>query len=251
MKKICFLISLSGLITVTAVQAQMQVTLTQNPPNFPYSYGRGGEFNALANASLLAVNPTLSGYSAATADATSFETFCVETMEDFNPGGTYNVDISQGIKFNNGQFSSPDGGALTLGAAWLYSQFAAGTLGGYDYSNDGGRQQSAGNLQNALWYLEGEISTPTDTLINSGADGTAFYNEALTAVGANINNASDGAYGVVVLNMYAPNQDGTDGAPAQDQLMVVPDYTIAVPEPTSLALASLGGLGVLLLRRKR
>src|SRR5580692_6325933 len=228
MKKICFLIGLSGLITVTAVQAQMQITLTQNTQN-NYGYGRGGEFNALANASLLAINPTLSGYSAATADATSFETFCVETMEDFNPGGTYNVDISQSIKFNNGQFSAPDGGALTLGAAWLYSQFAAGTLQNYDYI-DGGRQQSAGNLQNALWYLEGEISSPTDALINSGADGTTFYNEALAAVGAaNINNASDGAYGVVVLNMYAPNQDGSDGTPAQDQLMVVPDYTIAVP----------------------
>ena len=244
MKKICFLIGLSGLITVTAVQAQMQITLTQNPPNFPYSYGVGGEFNALANASLLTVNPTLSGYSAATADGTSFETFCVETMEEFTPGNTYNVDISQGIKFNGEQFSPPDGGALTLGVAWLYSQFAAGTLGSYDYSNDGGRQQSAGNLQNALWYMEGEITSLNSSAVNSGADGTTFYNEALAAVGANINNASDGAYGVVVLNTYVPNEDGSDGASAQDQLMVV-------PEPTSLALASLGGLAVLLLRPKR
>ncbi len=243
MKKICFVAGLLGFVTVTVVQAQMQITLTQNS----YSYGRGGEFNALANASLLDVNPTLNGYCAATANATSFETFCVETMEDFYPGGTYNVEISQGIKFNNGQFSPPDGGALTLGAAWLYSQFAAGTLGGYDYSNDGGRPQSAGNLQNALWYLEGEISSPTDTLINSGADGTAFYDEAnaaLTTLGENINAASDGAYGVVVLNTYTPNQDGTDGAMAQDQLMVV-------PEPTTLALTGLGGLGVLFLCRRK
>jgi hypothetical protein len=237
MKKLCLLVGLAGVFAVTAAQAQLQVTLYQDTSN--YSYGDGGEFNAVPNAALLSLNPTLNGYVAATADPTAaspnFQTFCVETMSYFSPGNTYNVTISQTL-YNGGQF--PTGEALTMGTAWLYGQFAAGTLDGvsepYDYTYGSGRVATAGDLQQAIWYLQGE-----QPLIGNGANGTAFYDAALAALGGNINNPSDGAFGVVVLNLWVPNPDDSNGAASQDQLMVVPE-----PDGLSFGLLFLLTLGM-------
>ena len=221
------LAGLAGVVAVPLVQAQMQITLYQDA----YSYSDGGEFNAVPNAALLSVNPTLAGYVPATmnlaAGAPYFQTFCVENREYFRPGSTYNVTISDEVKYEGGQF--PNGEPITIGTAWLYSQFAAGTLSGYDYDGSG-RSASAGNLQQAIWYLQGEETS----LVNGGADGTAFYNAALSVLGGAINNAAHEAYGVVALNLWVPNPDGSNGAAAQDQLMVVPDQ-IAVPEPGAVS----------------
>jgi hypothetical protein len=244
MKRLCVLAGLVGVLAVPAVQAAMQVTLYQDTSN--YSYSDGGEFRAVANGNLLSVNPTLAGYTAATADPTVpyFQTFCVETAEHFYPGSTYNVTISYDVKSNGGQF--PGGEPITLGTAWLYSQFAAGILSGYDYTYGSGRTATAGELQQAIWYLQGE------TGLVGGADGTAFYDDALSALGGTINNAANGAYGVVALNLWNPNQDGSNGGPAQDQLMVVPnpDAVVVVPEPSvaSFGLLLLLPLGMLKLR---
>jgi hypothetical protein len=235
--RVILLACLAGISAAPAVRAQ-QVTLYQDTSN--YSYGDGGEFNAVPDVGLLSLNPTLSGYApGVTAGLTSyagganFQTFCVETEEYFTPGNTYNVAVSDSIKYDGGQFL-PNGEPLTLGAAWLYSQFAAGTLGGYDYTEGSGRTLTAGALQQALWYLQGEVGS----LVNGGVDGTAFYDEAQTALagmGESVTNNADGAFSVHVLNLTS--SDGND----QDQLMVVPGYE--VPEPSAL---SLGLLGLLL-----
>ena len=237
MKRLFVLACLAGILAVPAVQAVTQITLYQDVAN--YSYGDGGEFNAVPDADLLFLNPTLAGYAPATinlaAGAPNFQTFCVETGEFFYPGTTYNVSISDEVRYDGGQF--PAGEPITLGTAWLYSQFAAGTLSGYDYL-DSGRTASAGNLQQAIWYLQGEETS----LVNGGADGSAFYSAAVSALGGTINNTAVGAYGVVVLNLWVPNPDGSNGAGAQDQLMVVPQLG-TVPEPGTMSL----GLLVLLL----
>ena len=244
-KRLSVLAGLAGVLAVPAVQAQMQITLYQDV----YSYSDGGEFNAVPDAALLSVNPALAGYAPATADLTAgnpnFQTFCIETEVYFYPGTTYNVTISDGILSGGEQF--PDGEPITLGTAWLYSQFAAGALSGYDY-DDSGRTTSAGDLQQAIWYLQGEQTS----LINggSGADGTIFYNAATSALGATINNAANGAYGVVALNLWVPNPDGSNGAAAQDQLMVVPDPSAVVPVPEPSA-ASFGLLILLPLGMKK
>ena len=213
-----------------AVQAVTQVTLYQDLSN--YSYGDGGEFNAVPDADLLSLNPALAGYAPTTVNLTAgnpnFQTFCVETGEFFYPGSTYNITISHEVVYDGGQF--PNGEPITVGTAWLYSQFAAGILSGYDYANGSGRTVSAGDLQQAIWYLQGEETS----LVNGGADGTAFYNAAVSALGGTINNAANGAYGVVALNLWVPNPDSSNGAAAQDQLMVVPELT-AVPEPGAVS----------------
>ena len=82
-----------------------------------------------------------------------------------------------------------------------------------------------------FWYLQGEAG-----LVNGGADGTAFYNAAVTALGG-AGNAANGAYGVVALNLWDSSNNG-----AQDQLMVVPGPS-SVPEPGA---ASFGLLFLLL-----
>ncbi len=226
MKRLCVLACLAGILAAPAVQAAMQVTLYQDLSN--YSSGVGGEFSARPDAALLSANPALAGYSSATAGLTAaspyFQTFCIEVAEEFTPGAAYNVTINDKALYNGGQF--PGGDPITFGTAWLYSQFAAGTLSGYDYSYGSGRTVSAGDLQQAIWYLEGEVTG----LVAGSADGTAFYNTAALALSGTINNAANGAYSVVALNLWTPNGDGSNGAAAQDQLMVVPGTT-AVPEP--------------------
>jgi len=234
------LISLAGTLALSSVQAQVQVTLYQDTSN--YSYGESGEFNAAPNNSLLALNPTLAGYqSGVTSGLTSFgsanfQTFCLETSEFFSPGNAYNVAVSDKIMYNAGQFL-PNGEPLTLGTAWLYSEFAAGTLSGYNYTQGGGRIATAGNLQQAIWYLQGEVGS----LVNGGADGTYFYNTAQTALSAlseNISDPANGAYGVVALNLT----DGSNND--QDQLMIVPAPEPGVLSLGLLALLSMGGYKV-------
>jgi hypothetical protein len=108
-----------------------------------------------------------------------------------------------------------------LGVAYLYSQFAAGTLSGYDYTYGGGRVASAGTLQQAIWYLLGEYQ--------EGAQLTGFALTDLQNSGiaqANWTDAANGAYGVADMVL------GTPGA-AQDQLVMV------VPEPTTMIAGAL------------
>jgi hypothetical protein len=228
------LVSLTVMFTATEVRAQYQITLYQDTGN--YSYGDGGEFNAVPDSSLLSVNPTMAGYDPGVTTGLTgngsgnFQTFCLETSEYFSPGSTYNVAISDSIKYDGGQFL-PNGEPLTLGTAWLYSEFAAGTLSGYNYTQGSGRIATAGSLQQAIWYLQGEVGS----LVNGSADGTAFFNEAQIALGAldeNVTDAANGAYGVAAMNLTDSNNND-----AQDQLIIV-------PEPSSLGL---GLLGLLLL----
>ena len=70
MRSLCAMAGLVGVLGVSAVQAQMQVTLYQDLSN--YSFSDGGEFRAVPDANLLNfANPTLAGYVPATADSTT------------------------------------------------------------------------------------------------------------------------------------------------------------------------------------
>ena len=104
------------------------------------------------------------------------------------------------------------------GTGWLYSQFARGVLSGYAYSGtEAAREASAGLLQKALWWLEGE------EVFNAGN----IYMAAVVANfgGSQANAKADGGaiYGVSALNLWLP---GTNPAiasnRAQDQLFYKP-----------------------------
>ena len=79
----------------------------------------------------------------------------MEEGETFNPGGEYEVALEQrrGLRKGGGNGSYD---ALSKGTAYLYSQFANGSLAGYIYGYGATRATAAGELQEAIWWLEGE-----------------------------------------------------------------------------------------------
>ena len=183
-----------------------------------FSSGQGGEFNA--------VTTGLSFTPLALTNSGSFETFCLEKSENFTPGATYNVSID--TYASGGGVSGQDsafGDSLDERTAYLYYAFITGGLSGYDYANTGvGRINSAGSLQNAIWYIEGEVATL------DSADALAFYNASAAGIGQGIGL-------VAVANLF-----DNAGAPSQSQL-------IAVPTPGAFAAFTLAGLAAA--RRRR
>ena len=199
MKNILVLISLMLALSIVVVPEIKADTLTVYQG--AYSSGIGGEFNI--------VSATLG----------NFPTFCLEFNEHFTPGNTYDYAVSSKAIYGG---VGPQGDPISVGTAWLYSLFRAGTLPGYDYSGNPGRIASAGALQNTIWWLEGEAGDP-------GA-GNTFRQAVINQFGSNVlaqADAAPGAYGVYALNLTVP---GT-GALAQDML--------TVPEPGILILLGL------------
>jgi hypothetical protein len=260
MKKTCMVLGLAALMAAPKLFAAMNVTLMDDTPNmnstYSYSQGDGGEFRAVGDSGLDnvvnwgAYSSATKGKVTAANDGSSwgygqglalpgseyFQTFCTELREEYSPGGLYPISsIGNAALYNNTGHPVP----ITLGVAYLYSKFAAGTLSGYDYSytDGGGRSASAGNLQNAIWSLLGEQSI---TLLT----GTAYTDLLSSGIAqADWTKAADGAYGVADMTLDNPGQ-------AQDQLIM------AVPEaPTVIAGALLllpfGASAFRILRKKR
>lgn len=192
-----------GVFAIASVLALNAGTITLNTG--PYSgYNNGGEFTAI------------------TSDLGTFQTFCIEKNEYFTPGATYNYSISSGAK--NGGVSGAVNGIdnISIGTAWLYSQFRNGLLlnyGGLNHKNE------ATALQDAIWWLEGEIGINRP----GGLAGT-YLSLADSAIGGNITRNSAGAYNVVALNII-----DNYGNRQQDQLAIHP-----VPDTgTSMCLAAM------------
>jgi hypothetical protein len=192
-------------------------TITTNT----YTHSPGGEFTIT----------TLTGNLGRTGmpsdiNAVTFQTFCVESNEHFNPGSThYNMTINNvAIWGGSGGPSYP----LDPRTAYLYWNFRNRTLPGYNYNTASGRRSSAAALQAAIWYLQGH---------QSGGSYNSFVTLANNAVNSG---AWSGIGDVRILNVYYPN-----GSRAQDQLTIVPH---PLPTPGSAALA---GIGLMAIGRRR
>jgi hypothetical protein len=195
----------------------------------PYQAGQGGEFTF--NTDL-----PMGGYvNGVTSDiinnqglpTPNFQSFCVSATV-FYPGQNYSVTPSGYNDLND---------PLTAGVAWLYSQFAEGTLSGYDYTDAAGRQASAAFLQDTIWALMDNQEGMT--AVNQA--GNPFLIAAEAQFGGTWSGAdapvSAGTDGVYILDL-------TSGGAAQSQLYHTPDGGITA--------GLLGGalLGLQAIRRK-
>jgi hypothetical protein len=231
------------LIVIVVLMASAQVAIAyqvQVGSSFgPYQTGSGGEFTFFTK------NGTFNGgfdvsanYSTKTQDfisAESFQTFCLEYNEFIYKNTTYDAVFNTAAVFNGIPGNSDP---ISIGTAWLYSNFARGTLAGYDYNNLSSRFNSAAALQNTIWWLEGEAVDPGSGNIFRQAVLSQFHNNTDEAM-ANAN----GAYGVMVLNLYAAGHANEFDYKKQDMLVVT-------PIPAAAWLLSTGLIGLVGIRRR-
>jgi hypothetical protein len=154
-----------------------------------------------------------------------FFTYCIEYNEEISPGLTYYANTNTAAV--NGGLAGGNPDPLDPRTAWLFRRFTDGTLSGYTSNT-----ASQTGLQDALWYLEQEISGPLTGLA------ATFWTNSLGA---------SGLYGVSVLNLwesYNPTTHVFSGN-AQDVLFA------AIPEPSTILLLGLGLTGLGLVSRKK
>ncbi|HNQ24025.1 MAG TPA: hypothetical protein PKK06_13135 [Phycisphaerae bacterium] len=158
-----------------------------------------------------------------------FITFCIEGNEYVDYDTTYDVVLNTVAIRGGVGGGTPD--PLDAKTAYLFSQFTDGTLSGYDYADSGiGRDASANELQEVIYYLEQESAT-----LNGQA--LTWYNEAATAVAAGgswfAQWGADSIGNVRVMNLYAVGYAGNSTFHRQDLL-------VRIPAPGAVVLGALG-----------
>ncbi len=182
-----------------------------------------------------------------------FRTFCLEQEETIffgGPGGTFPfevVGISTGAVFGGGNPDNPGGGfdPISSRTAFLYERFATGTLDGYNFglNTDPDRIRSADALQNAIWYLEHEISDPYANIADPATQ--ALIDHFLTMDMGDYTGIGNIRVLNLVYRIQGPNGEQV-GEVAQDVLVMVP-----LPHAAGLGLAGLLGVVGLTGRRRR
>jgi hypothetical protein len=229
-----------GLVfAAVAVQGLLAMTVKTVDGYGPYQRGTGGEFSLLPSAD---VGVNFSAYSSIkkTKDAGktsgTFQSFCLEKGEHIEPNTEYQATLGDAAYAGGYGGGNPD--YLSRGTAWLYREFAAGSLAGYDYAT----RTNVKELQNAIWYMENELTAAE--ISNLSATALAFLGNAYAANGgsealARKNNM--GAWSVKVLNITK------NGVLKQSQLVIVPDGGMTV---VLLGMA-LGGMGLIARRYRK
>lgn len=236
MRKKSVLLSLvvAALFVVFAQSAlAYQVTTTGGGGYGIYQYLSGGEFTLQVDNDLM---PVLNYYSPLTSNQgntiNTFQSFCLELNETIKPNTTYNVAFSNAAKSGGIGGATNKVDPISIGTAWLYSEFAKGTLAGYDFAGTiAQRKASAFDLQNAIWMLEDEKAYNANNF---------FIQAAITMFGgaAAAKADSNGAFNVMVLNL-------TDDAGKQFQ-----DQLVVVPIPSAIWLLGTAIMGLVGVRRR-
>lgn len=177
--------------------------------------GYGGEFTAITSNYSSATSTTALtnlGYVVGKTISTAggeygFDTFCLQQTVTFSGANTYYYEEKNTL--------NPDGPTLTTGAAYLYAEFATGALPTADYTS----ATDIAEIQNAIWYLQGEpmyngYTTSNDPFLETGGLILTKFGTLSSAESAD----SLGGYGVEVMALTTGN-NGT-GTAAQDQLIL-------------------------------
>lgn len=146
------------LVLTSAVRAEFVLEQTQNALNAFNSLNDGrGYYYSVSSGKGQWNMTTMSGYDQADFGAYSpltggdhfAKTFCVEPL--VGTGARHYGTLN----YENNSTTTTSGHKLTLGAAYLYTNYATGMLNGYDYSS--GQSWQGENLTSAIQYLMGAI----------------------------------------------------------------------------------------------
>jgi hypothetical protein len=212
-------IAIAFLISTKALAAP--VLVTQPSPGYGGRNG-GGEFNISPNFTSGVYGPDVAIFG-------GFQTFCVEAQVDIVVPGNYNATLSS---------QDASGTPLTAGAAWLYQLFATEDPAlAYNYTPGTGRTDASGELQQAIWILQGQ-------------GGPNVVETAATSVDVQLASAHFGS----LANAQAPN-NGTfpvsiviltdaNGAPVQNMLALTQASSCTNPDCTITPSVSIAIAGV-------
>ena len=219
-------------------------------------YGqRSGEIRLANDAPSTGQTPDVSAYAPVlTANSSPdidvyFQTFCVAPEIPM----VGNDPLSGRLNYESDRTATSNGNVLPTGVAWLYKEFAAGTLNGYYYDNVDSmynRVNSAVMLQDAIWFLMGDTANLFDPgtnwtnnrfleLLNNKSGYTQAFWLAAYDPADDYGGLMDGVE-VFVMNVRV----ATNAANVrQDVLYVVQNGSSVVLEPASLLLWVFGGIG--------
>lgn len=230
-------VTLASALSASAATITVSSTVNRSTGNILTVPGaHGGEFAANGSEFSGAYSP-LAKY------GNSFATFCLERNELITLGGTYDYFMNPAGSVNGGVGGgNPD--PISQGTAFLYRQFALGTLAGYDYLG-ANRVTDAGYLQDAFWFLENEFEN--DSIPLNRAPANPFLAAVAAQYGTLENARLDNTlYPVYALNLSTLDANGNRIA-VQDVLVYAP--TVPDGGTTSILLgASL--LGLMAIRRR-
>lgn len=183
-------ISAVGLSVVTSQKASAEsgtAQFTRDSVNWG-GVGGGGEFGCKFVSGGLTMPAQGAGVQIAPSD---FQTFCLENNEVLPYAEVPNygdiVDWTLNTGAVNGGLSGqtlPGFDPISNETAYLYTRFWDGNLPNYDYTPGAGRRTSAGELQFAIWHLEGEFSA--DLTANGHVQAQAWVDLATANAGADI-----------------------------------------------------------------
>jgi hypothetical protein len=256
-------IAVPGLLCTTNLFG-LSTTLDLSPTGYRDPNSVGGEFTAVLSGDPAESTYILNNYASVAKTSSGFETFCVEMNVTFDPGTTYATTISPTME--------PGNTALSVGVAWLYMEFASGKLAtagttygisgaNYSYTTGTGRETAADELQDAIWYLSGEINSSTSGYVTgskllykftaSSDPYVALVDKIFGTSGAEAS-ATAGEFGVDVLNLSTTTGYGADCQTvyAQDQLVYCPVPEASTVMAGALMLLPLGLSAVRSFRKK-